>query len=214
MHKGLLGKKMGVSSIFFRDGLQVPVTVLQVGPCVVTQIKTRATDGYDAVQVGFIDKKPSRINKPLQGHFEKSGGQGFAYVREIAVDDPSEYALGQALRVDMFEVGELVDVSGTSKGRGFTGVVKRWGFHGGRATHGSMFHRGTGSVGASATPSRIFKGRKMPGHHGNRRVTVKNLEVVDVRPEQDLMLVKGAVPGSKSGFVDVRKANVRIRAHS
>jgi large subunit ribosomal protein L3 len=208
MHGGLLGRKLGVSSVFSREGQQLPVTVLEVGPCVVTQIKTRSTDGYDALQVGFVEKKASRVNRPLQGHFKKSGGQGFAYVREIQVDDPSEYTLGQALTVDMFQAGELVDVSGTCKGRGFTGVVKRWGFSGGRATHGSMFHRAPGSVGASATPSKIIKGRKMPGQHGNRRVTVKNLEVVDVRPEQNLIIVKGAVPGSRSGLVHVRKVRL------
>lgn len=208
MHKGLLGIKLGVSSVFSGDGQQIPVTVLQVGPCVVTQVKTKATDGYDALQVGFMEKKLSRINKPLQGHLKESGGRGFAYVREVAVDDPSEYALGQTLTVEMFNVGQLVDISGISKGRGFTGVMKRWGFHGGGATHGSMFHRKPGSVGASATPSKIIKGKKMPGHHGNRRVTVKNLQVVDVRPEQDILVVKGAVPGSKSGLVDVRKAGL------
>ncbi len=196
---------MGVTSIFSGGGQQIPATVLQVGPCVVTQIKTKETDGYDAVQVGFVEKKSSRLNKPLQGHFNKSGGQGFAHVREIIVDDPSEYTLGQSLTVDMFQIGELVDVSGTSKGRGFTGVIKRWGFSGGRATHGSKFHRAPGSVGASATPSKIIKGKKMPGHHGNRRVTVQNLEVVDIRPEENLIIVKGAVPGSKSGLVSVQK---------
>jgi large subunit ribosomal protein L3 len=208
MHGGLLGRKLGVSSVFSREGQQLPVTVLEVGPCVVTQIKTRSTDGYDALQVGFVEKKASQINRPLQGHFKKSGGKGFAYVREIEVDDPSEYTLGQALTVDMFQAGELVDVSGTCKGRGFTGVVKRWGFRGGRATHGSMFHRAPGSVGASATPSKIIKGRKMPGQHGNRRVTVKNLEVVDVRPEQNLIIVKGAVPGSRAGLVHVQKVRL------
>jgi large subunit ribosomal protein L3 len=208
MHTGLIGRKLGASSVFSREGQQLPVTILEVGPCVVTQIKTRSTDGYDALQVGFLEKKPSRVNKPLQGHFKKSGGQAFGYVREIAVDDPSEYKVGQVLTVDMFEAGERVDVSGASKGRGFTGVIKRWGFSGGRATHGSMFHRAPGSVGASATPSKITKGRKMPGHHGNRRVTLKNLEVVDVRPEQNLIIVKGAVPGSRSGLVHVRKVKV------
>lgn len=205
MHRGLLGRKLGMSSLFSPEGQQVPVTVLEVGPCVVTQVKTRATDGYDALQVGFAEKRGKRINKPVEGHLKKSGGQAYAFLREISVDDPSEYTLGQALTVDMFQVGERVDISGVSKGRGFSGVVKRWGFHGGRATHGSMFHRAPGSVGASATPSKIIKGRKMPGHYGNRRVTVRNLEIVDVRPEQHLMIVKGAVPGCRSGLVEVRK---------
>ena len=205
MHKGLLGRKLGMSSLFSPEGQQVPVTVLEVGPCVVTQVKTRATDGYDALQVGFAEKRGKRINKPVEGHLKKSGGQAYAFLKEISVDDPSEYTLGQALTVDMFQVGERVDISGVSKGKGFSGVVKRWGFHGGGATHGSMFHRAPGSVGASATPSKIIKGRKMPGHHGNQRVTVRNLEIVDIRPDQHLLIVKGAVPGCRSGLVEVRK---------
>ena len=194
-----------MSSQFSTLGHQVPVTVLEVGPCVVTQVKTQETDGYNALQVGFLEKREDRINKPLKGHFQRSGGKAYAFVREIPVDDPSEYTMGQTLTVEMFQVGDRVDVSGTSKGRGFTGVIKRWGFRGGRATHGSMFHRAPGSVGASATPAKIIKGRKMPGHYGNQRVTVRNLEIVDIRPDQHLLVVKGAVPGSKSGFVEVRK---------
>jgi large subunit ribosomal protein L3 len=194
-----------MSSLFSPEGQQVPVTVLEVGPCVVTQVKTRASDGYDALQVGFAEKRGKRINKPVEGHLKKSGGQAYAFLKEISVDDPSEYTLGQALTVDMFQVGERVDISGVSKGKGFSGVVKRWGFHGGGATHGSMFHRAPGSVGASATPSKIIKGRKMPGHHGNQRVTVRNLEIVDIRPDQHLLIVKGAVPGCRSGLVEVRK---------
>jgi large subunit ribosomal protein L3 len=210
MPKGLLGRKYGMSSLFSPEGEQIPVTLLQVGPCVVTQIKTGATDGYDALQLGFLEKKPrAHTKKTLLGHLKKSGGQIYAFLGEMAVDDSSEYALGQALTVDqVFKVGDLVDVSGTSKGKGFTGVVKRWGFKGGRATHGSMFHRAPGSVGASATPSKVIKGRKLPGRHGNRRVTVRNLEVVDLRPEDDLMIVKGAVPGSKWGLVEVRKPKI------
>lgn len=205
MYRGLLGRKLGMSSLFSSDGRQVPVTVLEVGPCVVTQIKTKETDGYNALQVGFLERKKHRVNKPLQGHFNKSGGQAFAFLREIPIDDPSEYTLGQSLTVEIFQVGEKVDVSGVSKGRGFAGVVKRWGFRGGRGTHGSMFHRAPGSVGCSATPSRIIKGRRMPGQYGDRRVTVRNLEVVDVRPDNHLLLVKGAVPGSTSGLIEVRK---------
>lgn len=205
MHRGLLGRKLGMSSLFSADGEQVPVTVLQVGPCVVTQIKTKSTDGYDALQVGFIEKTLSRTSKPLQGHFKKSGSEAYAFVRELVVDNPSEYRLGDVLTVDLFRVGELVDVTGISKGRGFAGVMRRWGFHGGRKTHGATLHRAPGSVGASATPSKIIKGRKMPGHHGNRRVTVRNLQIVDVRPDQNLLIVKGAVPGSRSGLIEVRK---------
>jgi large subunit ribosomal protein L3 len=194
-----------MSSLFSPEGQQVPVTVLEVGPCVVTQVKTRAIDGYDALQVGFVEKRAKRINKPVQGHLKKSGGQAYAFLKEISVDDPSEYTLGQALTIDMFQVGERVDISGVSKGRGFSGVIKRWGFSGGKATHGSMFHRAPGSVGASAWPSRIIKGKKMPGHYGNSRVTVRNLEIVDIRPDQHLLIVKGAVPGCRSGLVEVRK---------
>ena len=183
----------------------MPVTILEVGPCVVTQVKTQTTDGYDALQVGFLTQRGNRTNKPLQGHFEKSGGQGYAFLREISVDDPSAYTLGQTLTVEMFQVGERVDISGISKGRGFSGVVKRWGFRGGGGTHGSMFHRAPGSVGASATPAKIIKGRKLPGHHGNRRVTVRNLKIIEVRPEQHLLIVRGAVPGCRSGLVEVRK---------
>jgi large subunit ribosomal protein L3 len=194
-----------MSSLFSAEGEQKPVTMLEVGPCVVTQVKTLATDGYDALQVGFLEKRGSRINKPMQGHLGKSGGQAWTFLREISVEDPSGYTLGQTLTVDMFQVGESVDIRGISKGRGFSGVVKRWGFSGGRGTHGSMFHRAPGSVGCSATPSKIIKGRKMPGHYGNQLVTVRNLEIVDIRPEQHLLIVKGAVPGSKSGLVEVRK---------
>jgi len=205
MYRGLLGRKLGMSSLFSPEGHRVPVTVLEVGPCVVTQVKTQTTDGYNALQVGFLEKRENRVNKPLQGHFRKSGGQACAFLREISVDDPSGYTLGQTLTVDMFQVGERVDISGISKGRGFSGVIKRWGFHGGGGGHGSMFHRAPGSVGCSATPSKIIKGRKMPGHYGNRRVTVRNLEIVDIRPEQHLMIVKGAVPGCRSGLVEVQK---------
>lgn len=209
MHKGLLGRKFGMSSLFSPAGEHVPVTVLQVGPCVVIQIKTVASDGYNALQLGFLEKQASRVNKPLQGHFKKSGGQAYRALTEMAVDDPSEYSLGQTLTAEaVFQVGDLVDVSGFSKGRGFSGVIKRWGFHGGRATHGSMFHRAPGSMGASATPSRIIKGRKLPGRYGNRRITVRNLEVVDIRPEQDLMILKGAVPGGKNGLLVVQKPKI------
>ena len=209
MYRGLLGKKLGMSSLFSSAGQQVPVTVLEVGPCVVTQIKTQATDGYDALQVGFLEKKATRMSKPEAGHFKKSGGNGYSLLMEIPVDDPSEHTLGETLTVDAaFEVGERVDVRGVSKGRGFTGVIKRWGFSGGKATHGSMFHRAPGSVGCSAWPSKVIKGRKLPGQFGNKRVTVRNLEVVDIRPEENLLLVKGAVPGSRAGLIEVRKPKI------
>lgn len=205
MHKGLFGRKLGMSSLFSPDGRQIPVTVLEIGPCVVTQVKTKETDGYNALQIGFLEKKEKGINRPLKGHLEKSGGRPFAFLREIPVDDPSAYTPGQSLTVEMFQVGERVDVSGVSKGRGFAGVIKRWGFRGGKGSHGSMFHRAPGSVGCSAWPSRIIKGRKMPGQYGNRRHTVRNLEVVDIRPDDHLLLLKGAVPGSRSGLIEIRK---------
>lgn len=205
MHRGLFGRKLGMSSLFLQEGRQVPVTVLEVGPCIVTQVKTRATDGYDALQVGFVEKRDKGVSKPVLGHLKKSGGRAYAFLKEISVNDPSEYTLGQTLTVDMFQVGERVDISAVSKGRGFSGVIKRWGFRGGKATHGSMFHRAPGSVGASAWPSKIVKGRKLPGHYGNQRVTVRNLEIVDIRPDQHLLIVKGAVPGCASGLVEVRK---------
>ncbi len=212
MYRGLLGKKLGMSSLFSPAGQQVPVTVLEVGPCVVTQIKTQATDGYDALQVGFLEKKAARMNKPLAGHLEKSGGKGYSFLMEFPVDDPSEHTLGETLTVGTaFKVGERVDVRGVSKGRGFTGVVKRWGFSGGKATHGSMFHRAPGSIGCSAWPSKVIKGRKLPGQFGNKRVTVRNLEVVDIRPEENLLLVKGAVPGSRAGLIEVRKPKIGLR---
>ncbi|OEU45149.1 MAG: 50S ribosomal protein L3 [Desulfobacterales bacterium S7086C20] len=209
MYRKLLGRKLGMTNLFSRDGEQIPVTVLEVGPCVVTQIKTQATDGYNALQVGFLEKKFSRVGKPMQGHFKKSGERGYRFLGEIAVDDPTEHSLGETLTVDAaFQIGECVDVSGISKGRGFTGVIKRWGFHGGKDSHGSKFHRAPGSIGASATPSKVIKGRKLPGRYGNQRVTVKNLEIVDVRPEENVMIVRGAVPGSKAGLVEVRKPKV------
>lgn len=209
MYRGLLGKKLGMSSLFTPSGQQVPVTVLEVGPCVVTQIKTQATDGYDALQVGFLEKNAARVSKPEAGHFKKSGGTGFVFLAEVAVDDPAGHGLGDTLTVNTaFEVGERVNVSGLSKGKGFSGVVKRWGFRGGRGSHGSMFHRAPGSIGCSAWPSRVIKGRKLPGQFGNTRVTVKNLEIVDIRPEQNLMIVKGAVPGGSSGLIEVNKLKV------
>jgi large subunit ribosomal protein L3 len=179
--------------------------VIEAGPCVVTQIKTAETDGYNALQLGFGKKKESRANKPLKGHFRKSDSGAFDFVKEFAVGDPGEYSLGQQITLDIFKVGERVDVVGTTKGRGFAGVMKRHGFHGGRKTHGSHSHRIPGSVGCSASPAKIIKGKKMPGQYGNDRQTMRNLKVVDIRPEDNLILLKGAVPGSKSGLVTINK---------
>jgi large subunit ribosomal protein L3 len=172
---------------------------------VVTQVKTEATDGYNALQLGFGDKKKSRVNKPLAGHFKKSGDEVFAYVREFEVENPDEYSVGQEITLEMFGVGDLVDVTGTTKGRGFSGVMKRHGFHGGKATHGSHSHRIPGSIGCSAWPAKVIKGKKMPGRYGHARQTVRNLEVVDVRPEENLIMIKGAIPGAKSGLLQINK---------
>ncbi len=205
MVKGLLGKKLGMTGIFADDGRHIPVTVIQVGPCVVTQIKTKATDGYDAIQVGFGDVKEKRVKKPAAGHFAKSGGKAFRHLKEFGVEDPASYTLGQVLSADLFSVGEKIDVAGNIKGRGFGGVVKRHGFAGGKDTHGCMTHRRPGSIGASAYPSRVIKGKRLPGHYGDTRQTTRNLVIVDIRPEQNLILVKGAVPGFSSSFVEVLK---------
>ncbi|MFZ7124676.1 MAG: 50S ribosomal protein L3 [Desulfobacterales bacterium] len=208
MCKGLIGKKLGMTGVFTPDRRYVPVTVIELGPCVVTQIKTAANDGYNALQLGFGQRKPSRIKKPVAGHLAKSGGGGFALLREVPVDDPEAYTLGQAITLDIFSVGDLVDVVGTSKGRGFSGVIKRHGFKGNRATHGVKGHRVPGSIGCSAWPSRVIKGKRLPGQYGNHRKTIKNLEVVDIRPDQNLLLVKGAVPGHRSAMVEIRKPKI------
>ena len=205
MCKGLMGKKLGMSGLFLPDGRYVPVTVIEAGPCVVTQIKTEETDGYNALQLGFGNKKESRVNKPLKGHFSKSTSGAFDYVKEFAVTNPSEYSLGQQITLELFKIGEHVDVIGASKGRGFSGVMKRHGFHGGRKTHGSHSHRIPGSIGCSAWPAKVIKGKKMPGRYGNDRKTIRNLEVVDIRAEDNIILIKGAVPGAKSGLVTINK---------
>ncbi len=205
MIKGLLGKKLGMTGYFSPQGEYLPVTVIEAGPCVVTQIKTFASDGYNALQLGFNEKKKSRANKPLCGHFKKSGEQCFAFLREFLVENPEEYSLGQELSLEMFNIGDRVDVIGTTKGRGFSGVIKRHGFHGGRKTHGSKSHRIPGSIGCSASPSKVIRGKKMPGQYGNQRQTVRNLEIIDIRPKENLLLIKGGVPGAKSGLVEVNK---------
>ena len=205
MCKGLIGKKLGMTGLFLPDGRYVPVTVVEAGPCVITQIKTAETDGYNALQLGFGKKKESQVNKPLKGHFSKSDSGAFDCVKEFAVTDPGEYSLGQQITIEMFSVGERVDVVGITRGRGFSGVVKRHGFHGGRETHGCRSHRVPGSIGSSAWPSRVIKGKKLPGRYGNDRKTMRNLEVVDIRPEENIILIKGAVPGSKSTLITINK---------
>jgi len=205
MCRGLIGKKIGMTGLFTPEGKYIPVTVLQAGPCVVTQIKSIDTDGYNSLQLGFGEKKQSHINKPMAGHLKKSGATGFMFLREVLVDDPKQYKLGQTIRLDIFSIGERIDAAGLTKGRGFSGVIKRHGFHGGKKTHGSHSHRIPGSIGCSAWPAKVIKGKKMPGQYGNERKTVRNLEIVDIRPEENLILIKGAVPGSRSGLVEIKK---------
>jgi large subunit ribosomal protein L3 len=208
MCKGMMGKKLGMTGLFAPDGRLIPVTVIQAGPCVVTQIKTQATDGYNALQLGFDEVKARHVTKPRQGHFRKSGESCFRHVQEFPVDRPEDYAVGQQITLEIFAVGERVDVSGTTKGRGFAGVIKKEGFSGGRTTHGSKCHRIPGSIGSSAWPSRVFKGKGMPGHYGVERQTMQNIEIVDIRPEDHLLLVRGAVPGPASGLVAIKKPRI------
>jgi large subunit ribosomal protein L3 len=201
MSRGLIGKKLGMTVVFASDGKYVPVTVLKVGPCVVTQIKTDKTDGYNALQLGFGEEKKSLVKKPVKGHLKKSELESCKYLREFICVNPEEYTLGQTINVEIFNVGDRVDVVGTTKGRGFAGVIKRHGFSGGRKTHGSHSHRIPGSIGASAWPSRVMKGKKLPGHYGFIRQTLRNLEIIDIRHQDNLVLVKGAVPGPRSGLI-------------
>ena len=205
MSKGLIGKKLGMTRQFSSEGLAVPVTVIEAGPCVVTQVKTVENDGYNALQLGFGERKESRTNQPLKGHLQKSGSNPVRVLKEVPVENPQEFSPGQEVTVEMFTIGERVEVTGTSKGRGFAGVIKRHGFHGGGKTHGSHSHRVPGSIGCSAWPAKVIKGKKMPGHYGTDRKTVRNLEIFDIRPKENLILLKGAVPGHKSGFVTIRK---------
>ena len=205
MSNGMIGKKLGMTGVFSPDGRYIPVTVIEVGPCVVTQVKTRDTDGYDALQLGFGQRRQSRINKPAAGHLARSGGNPFAVLREFSVSDPESYSPGQTLTVEMFSIGQKVNISGATKGRGFQGVIRRHGFARGRKTHGSHSYREPGSIGCSATPSKVIKGKRMPGHYGDEKKTIKNLVIVDIRPDENLILVKGAVPGAKSALVSIQK---------
>jgi len=206
MLKGIIGKKLGMTQIFHEEGGVVPVTVVQAGPCKVVQIKTPSRDQYAAVQLGFEERDVKRVKKPLQGHFAKAQVPAFRYLKEFRVADADSFQVGQEITVEAFKVGDQVDVTGVSKGKGFMGVVKRWGFRGGRATHGSMFHRAPGSIGASSYPSRVWPGQKMGGHKGDQTTTLQNLEVIDVRPRQNLLLIKGAIPGGAKGLLFIREA--------
>ena len=202
MLQGFLGKKIGMTQIFRDDGRVVPVTVVEAGPCIVTQVKTKETDGYEAVQLGFGDVK--RRNKPLSGHLKNS--RLSRYLREVAADDTGEFDVGQTISVDIFQAGEKVDIIGRSKGRGFAGVMKRWGFKGGPRTHGQSDRaRAPGSIGGGTTPGRVYKGLKMGGHMGNRRITVKGLEIIEVDTERNLLLIKGGIPGAPNSLVQIRR---------
>lgn len=208
MVEGLIGKKVGMSQTFDEQGNIIPVTVIKAGPCTVIQKKTREKDGYASLQLSFVEERgKKKANKPLTGHYSKSGTPPTRVLREFRFAEKQEVKEGDQFFVDIFQAGEKVDVVGTSKGKGFTGVVKRWGFRGGKASHGSMFHRAPGSIGASAYPSRVIKGKRLPGHMGNKRVTVRNLIVVEADKENNLLVIKGAVPGARGGYVLVKKAN-------
>ena len=201
---GLLARKRGMTQVFGADGNVVPVTVLEAGPCTVVQLKTQAHDGYEAIQIGFEPRKKN-VSKPMAGHFKKANVSPARVVREVRLKSTEGYQVGQTLTVDVFKPGELVDVGGITKGQGFQGGVKRHGWFGGDATHGSMFHRAPGSIGASAYPSRVIPGTRMAGHMGTARVTAKNLQVVSVDAEQNLLLIRGAVPGPNGGVVIIKK---------
>jgi len=197
---GLLGKKIGMTRVYSEQGQAIPVTVIEAGPCVVLQKKTEAKEGYNAIQVGFGPKKESRMNKPQAGHFKAAAKGGFYHIKEFMVTDPDAYELGQEIQLaELVKIGDEVHISGKSKGRGFQGVMKRYGFKGGPKTHGSNHHRRPGSIGCSATPSRVVKGKKMPGRMGNQLLTNKNLTVIDVRADENIMLVKGTVPRCQTG---------------
>ena len=202
----ILGRKLGMTQVWDENDNVVPVTVIQAGPCTVSQVKTKATDGYDAVQIGFGDISAKHVNKPLAGHFAAQGVEPMRYLREVRVEDASEYKTGDQVTVEIFADSKAVDVTGTSKGKGFQGTIKRWNFHRGPMTHGSRNQRRPGSIGQCAYPARVRKGLHMAGHMGDERVTVKNLKLVRVDTDQNLLLVKGAVPGGKNALVQIRMA--------
>lgn len=206
MVAGLIGKKIGMTQIFNEQGRVVPVTVIEAGPCYIVQKKESEKDGYNAIQIGF-DKKERSVRKPEAGHFKASAKGVFRRLKEFRVSEEelSGHNLGDEISVSIFTPGEKVKVTGRTKGRGFAGVIKRWNFAGGRATHGSKFHRGTGSIGQCVNPGKVFKNKKMPGQYGNEQITVKGLEVVKVSPDQNILMVKGAVPGAPGGLVYIKK---------
>ncbi len=202
----LLGKKLGMTRVFADDGTVCPVTVIAAGPCPIVQIKTKDKEGYDALQVAYDEVSERKVSKPMKGHFDKAGKGLFRHLRECRLENVADYEVGQELTVEMFAAGEKVKVSGTSKGKGFQGVMKRWNFSGLKASHGvEKVHRSGGSIGNATFPGRVWKGKKMPGHMGNAAVTLPNVEIVDVRPEENVIVVKGQVPGPKNGLVMISK---------
>lgn len=203
--KAILGRKVGMTQISDPEGKVIPATVIEAGPCVITQLKQKERDGYNAIQIGWKELKESRLTKPLKGHFAKAEVTPRKFLREIRQDSLESYKLGGEIKADIFKAGDSVDVTGISKGKGFSGVIKRWHFKGGPASHGSMVHRKPMSIGATDA-ARVFKGQKMPGHLGDKRVTVQNLKVVKVRPEDNLLLIQGAVPGVKNKLLLIKEA--------
>ena len=205
MKKAILATKVGMTQIFDENGVLIPVTVLQAGPCVVTQVKTVDNDGYKAVQVGFVDKRDKLVNKPQKGHFDKAGVSYKRYVRELRLENAEEYSVKDEIKADIFAQGDKIDATAISKGKGFQGAIKRHGQHRGPMAHGSKFHRHQGSNGSATTPGRVFKGKGMPGQMGNKQITIQNLEVVKVDTENNLLLIKGAVPGPKKSLVTIKE---------
>ncbi len=210
MVKALIGRKLEMMQLFAEDGSVLPVTLIQAGPCVVTQIKTPERDGYAALQLGYGDAKAKKVTKPMKGHLDKVGKGYFEVLHEVRTDHAVQFQAGQELSVEVFAVGEVVDVTGTSKGKGFAGTIRRWNFQRGPAGHGSKSVREPGSTGNATNPGRVIKGKKMPGQKGNKRVTLIGLKIVDIRPEENLLIIKGNVPGCRNGIVYIRKNN-RVR---
>lgn len=212
MALGILGKKIGMTQIYRENGRIIPVTVIEAGPCYVLQVKSGEKDGYDAVQLGFIEKKEKNVTKPILGRFKKINVTPKRFIREIRISNEQKFEIGQQLKVDVFEIGDAVDITGTSIGKGFQGGMKRWHWKGGKKTHGSTSHRRPGSIGSSTDPSRVFKGHHLPGRMGGDTVTVQNIEVVKVDPENNLLVVEGAVPGAVNGLLVIKKAKKRLKA--
>lgn len=206
MKKGLIGKKIGMTQIFNEEGKVIPVTVIEAGPCVVSQVKTEETDGYNSIQLGFGAIKESKVNKPERGHFTKANIAPARYLREFRVDSIEDVKVGDELKADIFMAGDKIDIQGTSKGKGFQGVIKRHGQHRGPMGHGSMYHRRPGSMGSTSTPGRVFKGKKLPGHMGVQKITIQNLEIIKVDMDKNVLLVKGSVPGPKGAILKIKSS--------